>query len=205
MVMRTKDSFRQPEKDLQHAKRSIDAGDFEWACFAAQQAAERAVKSLYQTIHDNALGHSVSRMLLDLPVSFRPQEDLLERAKELDKHYNPSRYPNFYPEGAPLDYYTGPEALRAVDGAEKILEFVRSLRKPLSVPRSVLRELQEHARHIQEIIATLEELADRKGIRGIRIGLKQYKQGEYVVVEDPKQLDSLLKGWRMAQGRCFSG
>ena len=60
--------------------------------------------------------------------------------------------------------------------------------------RSVLRELQEHARQIEEIIATLEELADKKGIRRIKSSLKQYEQGEYVVVEDPKQLHSLLEG-----------
>lgn len=64
----------------------------------------------------------------------------------------------------------------------------------MSVPRSVLRELQDHARQIEEIIATLEELADKEGIRRIKSSLKQYEQGEYVVVEDPKQLDSLLEG-----------
>ena len=64
----------------------------------------------------------------------------------------------------------------------------------MSVPRSVLRELQQHARLIEEIIATLEELADREGIRRVKSSLKQYEQGEYVVVEDPKQVDSLLKG-----------
>ena len=60
----------------------------------------------------------------------------------------------------------------------------------MSVPRSVLRELQQHARQIEEIIATLEELADKEGIRRIKSSLKQYEQGEYVVVEDPKQLNS---------------
>ena len=68
------------------------------------------------------------------------------------------------------------------------------LSESLSVPRSVLRELQEHARQIEEIIATLEELADKEGIRRIKSSLKQYEQGEYVVVRDPKQLDSLLEG-----------
>ena len=62
----------------------------------------------------------------------------------------------------------------------------------LSVPRSVLKELQDHARQIEEIFATLEELADRKGIRKIRSSLKEYEQGEYVVVEDPKEMKSLL-------------
>ena len=60
------------------------------------------------------------------------------------------------------------------------------------MPRSVLKELQDHARQIEEIIATLEELADQEGIRRIRSSLKEYEQGEYVVVEDPKEMESLL-------------
>jgi HEPN domain-containing protein len=134
VVMRTKDWFRQSEKDLQHAKRSVDSGDFEWACFAAQQAAEKAVKSLYQSIHVDAIGHSVSRMLQDLPISLKPPEDISQRAKELDKHYIPARYPNFHPEGAPMDYYTALEARRAVEGADKIFEFIRS-----KIPEDQLR------------------------------------------------------------------
>ena len=59
------------------------------------------------------------------------------------------------------------------------------------MPRSVLRELRQHACQIEEIIATLEELADREGIK---TGLRQYEQGEDVVVGDPKQLDSLREG-----------
>ena len=124
--MRTKDWFRQAEKDVRHAKTAIGAGDFEWACFAAQQAAEKAVKALYQSMHVDVIGHSVSRMLQDLPASVKPPEDLVESAKELDKHYVPSRYPNFHPEGAPMDYYTAREAKRAAEGAEKIIEFCKS-------------------------------------------------------------------------------
>ena len=64
----------------------------------------------------------------------------------------------------------------------------------LSVPRSVLRELQDHARQIEEIIATLEELADTEGMKRIRSGLKEYEQGDYIVVDDIKKMDSLLEG-----------
>ena len=132
--MRTKDWYRQAEKDLQHARRAADAGDFEWACFAAQQAAEKAVKSLYQSIHVDVVGHSVSRMLQDLPSSLKPPQPLVDEAKELDMHYVPSRYPNFHPEGAPLDYYTESEARRALEGAGRILEFCRS-----KIPQDQLR------------------------------------------------------------------
>jgi len=32
--------------------------------------------------------------------------DLAETGKELDRHYIGSRYPNFYAEGTPSEYYT---------------------------------------------------------------------------------------------------
>jgi HEPN domain-containing protein len=126
LVVRTRDWFRQAEKDLEHAKRSAAEGDFEWACFAAQQAAEKAVKALYQSVHIDSIGHSVSRMIQNLPSDLKAFQELVERAKELDKHYIPSRYPNSHPEGAPMDYYTELEANRAVKGAEMIVEFCRS-------------------------------------------------------------------------------
>jgi hypothetical protein len=57
----------------------------------------------------------------------------------------------------------------------------------------VLRELQEHARRIEEIIATLEELSDREGLRRIRSGLKDYEQGRFGVVKDPEKMVELLE------------
>ena len=59
--------------------------------------------------------------------------------------------------------------------------------------RSALRELQEHARRIDEIITTLEELSDKKGLRRIRSGLKEYEQGKYVVAKDPEKIVELLE------------
>ena len=126
MVSRARDWLRQAVRDLQHAKRSADMGDYEWACFAAQQAAEKAVKALYQELGIEVWGHSVSRMLQSLPESHKPPAELIDKAKELDRHYVPTRYPNFHPEGAPLDYYTRRDAKRAVAYAEEIVEFCKS-------------------------------------------------------------------------------
>ena len=50
MVSRARDWLRQALRDLEHARRSLEMGDYEWACFASQQAAEKAVKALYQHI-----------------------------------------------------------------------------------------------------------------------------------------------------------
>lgn len=47
MPSRAQDWFRQAVKDLEQAGESREAGRHEWACFAAQQAAEKAVKALH--------------------------------------------------------------------------------------------------------------------------------------------------------------
>jgi HEPN domain-containing protein len=125
MASRADDWFRQAERDLGHAQDALDRGTFEWASFAAQQAAEKAIKAVYQRLGAEARGHSVTQLLTSLPGSARPGEDLIETAKDLDKHYIAPRYPNSYPEGAPMDFYTRAEAQRALAGAERIIEHCR--------------------------------------------------------------------------------
>ncbi len=126
MVSRAHDWLRQAIRDLEHARKSLEFGDYEWACFAAHQAAEKAVKALYQKIGIEVWGHSISRMLMHLPNNYKPTENLINKAKELDRHYIPTRYPNFHPEGAPMDYYTQEDARRAIEYAEEIVEFCRN-------------------------------------------------------------------------------
>ncbi|MBC7130081.1 HEPN domain-containing protein [Candidatus Bathyarchaeota archaeon] len=126
MVSRAKDWLRQAIKDYEHAKKSIELGDYEWACFASHQAAEKAVKAIYQALGLEVWGHSISRMLESLPEEHKAQEELIEKAKELDRHYIPSRYPNFHPEGAPYDYYTKADAERALRHAGEIIKHARN-------------------------------------------------------------------------------
>ncbi|MEM0348267.1 MAG: HEPN domain-containing protein [Zestosphaera sp.] len=126
MVSRASDWLRQALKDLEHAKKSFEVGDYEWACFAAHQAAGKSVKALYQALGIEMWGHSVSRMLSSLPENLRPGEELINKARELDRHYIPTRYPNFHPEGAPMDYYTKSDAERAIAHASEVIEHVRT-------------------------------------------------------------------------------
>jgi HEPN domain-containing protein len=100
--------------------------DCEWACFAAQQAAEKALKALYQKAGAEAWGHSVFALLESLPEPFAADQALEESGKELDKHYIPARCPNSYPQGSPHEYYTRSEAERAAAQAERVLRFCES-------------------------------------------------------------------------------
>ncbi len=102
MPNRARDWFRQAERDLKHAEDSRLAGTHEWACFATHQAAEKAVKALHYFHGQEAWGHSVSRLLQDLPEDVHVPPDLVEKAKTLDGFYIPPRYPNTHDEGAPF-------------------------------------------------------------------------------------------------------
>ena len=120
------DWFRQAEADLRHAHNSKEVGDYEWSCFASLQAAEKALKALFQERGMDAWGHTVTTLIGNLPSDVkRPSEDLVNYARMLDKHYIPTRYPNGFESGAPTDFYTKEEAHNALRYAEAILEFCR--------------------------------------------------------------------------------
>jgi len=127
MVSRHADWLKQGKRDLAHARRALESGDYEWACFAAQQGAEKAVKALYQKAGGEAWGHSVTALLESLPEAWKVDDILLDAAKELDKHYIPPRYPNAHPQGAPYEYYTRGEAQRAIANADRIIRFCARL------------------------------------------------------------------------------
>lgn len=63
---RSRDWLDQAEGDLQHAQSDAEHGFYEWACFSAQQAAEKAVKAVFQKMGAEAWGHSVADLLEEL-------------------------------------------------------------------------------------------------------------------------------------------
>ena len=81
---RSKDWFDQAVGDLEHAKADLERGFYDWACFSTQQAAEKAVKAVYQALSVEVWGHSVSKFLQQLPEPYRPPRDLVDKAKELN-------------------------------------------------------------------------------------------------------------------------
>lgn len=124
MSNRSQDWFSQAVRDLQQAWDSRQAGRHEWACFAAHQAAEKAVKALHLSLGQEAWGHVVARLLKELPLEV--PEELIETARVLDSYYIPTRYPNSHPEGPPFEHYGKLQSEEAIKYADTIVEFVRS-------------------------------------------------------------------------------
>ena len=124
MTTRAKDWFAQAERDLEQARASMAQGRHEWACFAAHQAAEKAVKALHLYRGQEAWGHVVARLLKELPGEV--PDALVDKGKVLDNFYTPTRYPNGHPEGAPFEHYGPLQSGEALKYANEILEFVRS-------------------------------------------------------------------------------
>ncbi len=124
MSNRYADWFRQAEADLRHSRNSLQTGDFEWSCFAAHQAAEKAIKAVFLKLGMDAWGHTITALMGNLPDTVTtPSDTLMDYARMLDKFYIPTRYPNGFESGAPTDYYTSEEAHNAIHQAEAILEF----------------------------------------------------------------------------------
>ena len=126
MPNRSRDWFQQALRDLEQAQASQRDGRHEWACFAAQQAGEKAVKALHLHLGQEARGHVIARLLRELPASTPVPEALVEQGRALDTFYIPPRYPNSHPEGAPFEHYGPLQSDEAVGHAGAIIEFVRS-------------------------------------------------------------------------------
>lgn len=123
---RSQDWINEAEGDLEHAKSDLTQGFYNWACFSAQQSAEKAVKAVFQKMHVEAWGHSVSDLLQELSREQEVSKELIEEALELDKAYIPTRYPNAHPSGSPRTRYIKAEAQRLINYAEEIFKFCSS-------------------------------------------------------------------------------
>jgi HEPN domain-containing protein len=126
MPNRSQDWYNQALRDLAQAEDSGKAGRHEWACFAAHQASEKAVKALHLVHNQEAWGHMVADLLKELPDCVNVAPQLVEKGRVLDNFYVPTRYPNGHPAGAPFEHYGPLQSEEAIAHARAILEFVRS-------------------------------------------------------------------------------
>jgi HEPN domain-containing protein len=127
----------QADKDLEAAKDSKKIEHFEWACFQAEQSAEKALKSFLLYLNIDTSGRLVlllsqlKKILEDFceeskNENLMSQFDLLkEKCQELDMHYIQSRYPNRFVSGHPAEYYNKKIATKCINYAESINQYIK--------------------------------------------------------------------------------
>jgi len=112
--------------DFENAKILHRNKRYNTVVFHSQQAAEKALKALLYFNNINGWGHSIFTLLekykelknLDL-------QNLSQYALSLDKHYITTRYPDALPDLAPHNAYNAQEAEKAIEQADKLIEFVK--------------------------------------------------------------------------------
>ena len=119
---RSRDWLRSAQNDLKWGQDSLKNGYFPQACFIAQQVAEKSLKALalFRGV-DQVKSHSVVRIARELEIN----GDIEEMGRRLDQYYIPARYPDAFPEGAPIDYFVESQSKQALLYAEKIVQFVQ--------------------------------------------------------------------------------
>ena len=123
MPERSADWMEQAERDLMMAEIAKEKGIFEWTCFISQQAAEKAIKAVYQKFGAVAWGHSTTDLLRGLAGKTEVPGPVLNAARNLDRFYVPARYPDGFERGKPADYFDEADADGAISHTREIFQF----------------------------------------------------------------------------------
>jgi HEPN domain-containing protein len=118
----------QAEYDLRAAQSNADSKLYPYACFIAQQAAEKALKAfLYGQGEREVMGHSVAALCKRAARFNKVFSTLSQKSAKLDRLYIPTRYPNGLPDGTPSEAYDEEDSQSALEQAKEILDLVKKL------------------------------------------------------------------------------
>ena len=116
----------QAEYDLRAAQSNAEHQLYSYACFIAQQSAEKALKAfLYAQGEREVLGHAVGDLSKRAATFKKDFAAITRQAQKLDRFYIPTRYPNGLPGGIPAESYDKEDADLALELAEEIFDFVK--------------------------------------------------------------------------------
>ncbi|MFM7267012.1 MAG: HEPN domain-containing protein [Cyanobium sp.] len=132
MADRAADWLSQADQDLQLAQLSAGHGHHEWACFAAHQAVEKALKGLHLSLGQQVWGHGLGRLFRSLPDALQERmeasvPELVDRLRLLDALYIPTRYPDSLPDGAPADHFGHLQSREALNHARTLVDAIAAV------------------------------------------------------------------------------
>lgn len=118
---------RQAEYDLKEAERCLEDESFAYACFFAEQAAQKSLKSFLIARGRRQVNiHAIGELLKEAAKFDGLFNNLVSLGQRLDRYYLASRYPDALPDPAiPAESYGPDEGREAVEIARKIFSAVK--------------------------------------------------------------------------------
>ena len=118
--------LRQAEQDLIDASYNKDGEKFNVSCFLCQQASEKAIKAfLYLKEAEDVWGHSLIDLCEDAKIFDMFFDTIKSEARQLDKYYELTRYPEFLPGGICSEAFDVNDADRAYELSGFVVGFVK--------------------------------------------------------------------------------
>ncbi len=116
---------REAGRALEGARVQAVAGLHNWACFAAEQAAQLALKALLHGLGCGPWGHDLVRLgEMVQAAGLEMPDEVMATLRRLGRHYIPSRYPDAHAAGSPGIHYGPEDAQEAIADAERVLAYV---------------------------------------------------------------------------------
>jgi HEPN domain-containing protein len=113
------------DRALAGARLQADADLHNWACFAAEQAAQLAIKGLLHGLGRAPWGHDLVRFGQAIAeAGIGESQDIGDVLRRLSRHYIPARYPDAHPSGPPGTHYGASDAEQAIGDAREVINFV---------------------------------------------------------------------------------
>lgn len=126
-MQRVQDWFREAEAELQAARDLYLHGDWSWCCFTCQQAAEKALKAVGEHFRHYLVGHNLNLLVQALENYLAVPEEVRRACIRLNRYYIPTRYPDAFDQGAPVDQFFEGDAQEALRDAEIVIDFARDV------------------------------------------------------------------------------
>jgi HEPN domain-containing protein len=126
-VQRTDDWLNQARAGLRAAWDLHKGGHWSWCCFTCQQVAESALKAACDHFRTPQFGHNLNLLLKAVEAHAAVTESVRFAGGRLNRFYIPTRYPDAFPQGAPVDQFFEPDAHQALMDAREVLAFVEGI------------------------------------------------------------------------------
>jgi len=117
--------LKQAEEQLAAAQHSGKGQQWPAACFWCQQAGELALKALLIGQGEHARIHGLLHLVERLTPGYPDIARLADAARNLDRCYVPTRYPDALPRGTSADYFAERDFEDARSAATALLTYAR--------------------------------------------------------------------------------